>query len=188
MVRSFCRLSIEIHPVGVFWILRYNRSLHVPLIYMNLTIEKATTDASNELTHLTRRSKAYWGYSKEQIEKWHMDLLISKEYILANHVYLIKEHEQIIGYYSFQYLSKSHIRLDNIFIEPDHIGKGLGTQLMNDFLKRMEALIIDCVTLDAEPNAELFYQKFGFQTVNRKQSSIPNRSLPVMKWVKAVRF
>ncbi|MEM9337795.1 MAG: GNAT family N-acetyltransferase [Bacteroidota bacterium] len=148
---------------------------------MDLTIEKASASNAHELTHLTRRSKAYWGYSKEQIEKWHKDLLISEEYLLNHHVYVVKENEQTIGYYSFQYLSKSAIRLDNIFIEPDYIGKGIGKQLMNDFLKRIKALTVQTVTLDAEPNAAGFYQKFGFKTISKKQSSIPGRHIPVME-------
>lgn len=44
-----------------------------------------------------------------------------------------------------------------------------------------EISLFKTVTLDAEPNAERFYLKFGFKTVDQLASSIPNRFLPVME-------
>jgi len=35
-----------------------------------MTVEKANRIDHKELTDLTKKSKSYWGYSSEQIEKW----------------------------------------------------------------------------------------------------------------------
>ena len=148
---------------------------------MNNLIEKATTKDSEELSNLTFKSKAHWGYSIDQMEKWREDLQVSKDYIQNNEVFLVKDGSQIIGYYSYFKNSDSTVKLDNIFIDPDHMGRGLGSVLMNDFIARINKLQVTTITLDAEPNAEKFYERFGFRTIDQLKSSIPDRYLPVME-------
>ena len=148
---------------------------------MNLPIEKATTSDSTALSELTMRSKAHWGYSDQQLEQWREDLQVSAQYLEQNEAFLTRTKDQIQGYYSFSRVSESIIKLDNIFVDPAFIGTGLGHALMTDFLERAKKLGTTTITLDAEPNAEPFYQKFGFQTVGQLKSSIPNRFLPVME-------
>ncbi len=148
---------------------------------MNSLIQKATLDDSVELSNLTFKSKAHWGYSKAQMEKWREDLEVSKEYIRNNEVFLVKDGSQIAGYYSYSKVSDSTVKLDNIFIHPDHIGRGLGSMLMNDFIARINKLQVATITLDAEPHAEQFYERFGFKSIAQLKSSIPNRYLPVME-------
>ena len=52
---------------------------------------------------------------------------------------------------------------------------------MNDFLKRMQDEKCKKVTLDSEPNAEIFYQKLGFKKVGEFETSIKNRFMPIME-------
>lgn len=148
---------------------------------MNQVIEKATLTDSAELSGLTYKSKAHWGYSEEQMEKWRDDLQVSARYIENNEVFITRESDRIAGYYSFSKISVSTVKLDNIFIDPEYIGKGLGLTLMKDFLNRVKKLEVATITLYSEPNAEQFYQKFGFKTVGQLKSSIPNRFLPIME-------
>jgi GNAT superfamily N-acetyltransferase len=46
------------------------------------------------------------------------------------------------------------IKLDNIFILPDFIGKGFGRILMEDAIKRIKGMKYNKIILDSEPNAE----------------------------------
>ncbi|WP_262493586.1 GNAT family N-acetyltransferase [Flavobacterium branchiophilum] len=98
-----------------------------------------------------------------------------------NKVYKLVKNEQIIGYYSYFSTDENIIKLDNIFILPEFIGKGFGKILMNDFLQNIKQLGITKVTLDAEPNAENFYKNFGFETIGKLESSIKDRYLPIME-------
>ncbi|HCX21578.1 MAG: GNAT family N-acetyltransferase [Flammeovirgaceae bacterium] len=148
---------------------------------MNQIIERATFVDSDELSELTYRSKAYWGYSEEQMEKWRDDLHITEEYIQNHEVFLLRKNNQIVGYYSFIMISPSTIKLDNLFIDPKNIGKGLGRTLMNDFLSLVNNSDVSIITLESEPQVEQFYQKFGFKTVSQLKSSILNRFLPIME-------
>ncbi|WP_300674689.1 GNAT family N-acetyltransferase [Soonwooa sp.] len=146
-----------------------------------MKIEKATTNDHSTLTNITLDGKAFWGYSKEQIELWKKDLTISKDYIDENEVYKLIDDDEIIGYYSILKISRTDSKLDNLFLYQKYIGKGFGKILMNDFIERVKKSDCKVIILDSEPNAEEFYKKFGFETYDRLESSIKDRFLPKMK-------
>lgn len=66
-----------------------------------MIIEKATIKDHEILTQITKKSKAYWGYSNEQIENWSEFLTVTKEYIETKCVYNLFVEDKIVGYYSF---------------------------------------------------------------------------------------
>jgi len=144
-------------------------------------IEKVENIEAERLTELTIRSKAYWNYGAEQIEKWRSDLTISPKYIDENEVYKLLINDELIGYYAFIDLGEKTVTLDNIFIDPKYIGKGYGKVLMEDFLDRIQKIGFKKVILKSDPNAEKFYEKLGFKVVGQSESSIKNRFLPIME-------
>ena len=146
-----------------------------------MTIQKAIPSDHEILTQITKKSKAYWGYSNEQIEDWSPFLTVTEEYIETNSVFNLMLDNQIIGYYSFFHESENSIKLDNLFVLPDFIGKGFGKLLMNDFLVRLQDLSVQKVVLNSEPNAESFYIKFGFVKIGQIETSIKDRYLPIMQ-------
>ena len=133
------------------------------------------------LTKITKTSKAYWGFSEDILKEWEHLLTISKEYIKKNKVYKLLQNKQVIGYYSYLLIDEGTIKLDNLFVLPEFIGNGFGKSLMNDFLEKTRQLEITKITLDSEPNVEIFYKNFGFETVGQLESSIKGRYLPVME-------
>lgn len=66
-----------------------------------MKIQKATPNDAAILTNITKKSKAYWGYSNEQIENWSAQLTITKEYLKNNQVYKLEVNNLIVGYYSY---------------------------------------------------------------------------------------
>ena len=146
-----------------------------------MTIQKAIPSDYEILTQITKKSKAYWGYSNEQIEDWSPFLTVTEEYIETNSVFNLMLDNQIIGYYSFFHESENSLKLDNLFVLPDFIGKGFGKLLMNDFLVRLQDLSVQKVVLNSEPNAESFYIKFGFVKIGQIETSIKDRYLPIME-------
>ena len=91
-----------------------------------MTIEKANKEDHLVLTEITKRSKAHWGYSQEQIKAWSELLTITEAYIKTHSVYKLQEAEKTLGYYAFFWEEDKSIRLDNMFLLPEYIGKGLG--------------------------------------------------------------
>lgn len=148
-----------------------------------MNIELADKKDHEILTTITKSSKAYWGYSKEQIEIWSEQLTITESYIETNAVYKLVLDTATIGYYAYFHENEKSTRLDNLFVLPDYIGKGFGQILMDNFLNRMKSMGINTIILHSEPNAESFYARFGFVKVGAIETSIKNRFLPVMELI-----
>lgn len=144
-------------------------------------IRKALPDDHSVLTQITMDGKAFWDYSKEQLSRWENDLTITAQYLAENETYKLVLNDEIIGYYSFLKLSEGHLKLDYLFLFQNFIGKGFGQLLLNDFLERAKGMNTIDIILEADPNAENFYRKFGFMTYGQRESSIKGRSLPQMK-------
>ena len=146
-----------------------------------MTIEKANTIDHEILTEITKKSKAYWGYSEEQLVIWSNNLTITQDYIKRNDVFKLVNNNIIVGYYSYFPEEEKSMKLDNLFVLPEYIGKGFGKYLMTDFLNRMKEIKIEKITLDSEPNAEIFYSKMGFVKIGEFETSIKNRFMPIME-------
>ena len=147
-----------------------------------LIVEKAIPNEHLILTEITKKAKAYWGYSIEQLLLWENNLTISKTYIEENQTFKLVLNDNIIGYYSYIFNDRT-IKLDNLFILPQCIGKGYGKYLMYDFFERIKIGNFDKITLNSEPNAENFYKKIGFIKVGEFETSIKNRFMPIMEKV-----
>ena len=146
-----------------------------------VNIRRALPSDHSILTEITRNSKAFWVYSKQQLEIWQPELTITAKYISENETYQLVLDDEIIGDYAFIKLGAGHLKLDHLFLFQQFIGKGFGQLLLTDFLKRAkESNEIDII-LEADPNAENFYKKFGFVTYDQRESSIKGRFLPLMK-------
>ena len=146
-----------------------------------MEILKATTEDTKILTNITKKSKAHWGYSNEQMQNWSIQLTITTNYIEISEVYKLVINNLVVGYYSYVILEENIVELDNLFLLPKFIGLGLGTFLMNDFLNRCKDLKFQKVILNADPNVENFYKKHGFKTVGQIETSIKERFLPKME-------
>lgn len=146
-----------------------------------MNIEKAISSDHQILTEITKKSKAYWGYSDEQIEKWSQFLTVTPVYIDANGVYKLTVENKLAGYYSFLYENEKTVKLDNLFVLPEYIGKGFGKILMKHFLLEIAKTSINKIILNSEPNAEQFYAKLGFVKTGQIETSIKDRFMPIME-------
>ena len=145
-----------------------------------MKITKAEIKDAKSLTALAIQSKAYWGYSKNQIEAWREELTVTTNYIERNSVFKLCNLNEIVGFYAF-YLKENFAEIDLLFISPKYIRKGFGEILLRDCLNRIKNTKAIKVISDADPNAEEFYKRQGFKTVKLKESSIKNRFPSVME-------
>ena len=133
------------------------------------------------LTEIALISKAYWGYSKENIDSWIEDLTVTSKMILERDVFKFLDGDTIAGFYILNPLVKDSIELDMLFVLPNFIGKGIGKLLLHHAFSKAKKLGSKFMTLLADPNAVPFYSSQGFYEIDKKESSIPNRFLPVLK-------
>lgn len=146
-----------------------------------MKIKRSEKNDNLILSEITFEGKAFWGYEKEQLEKWRNDLTITQDYIENNETFKLIVDNEIIGYYSILKLKNKTIKLDNLFLLPKFIGKGYGKFLLNHCIGKAKENNMKKIILDSDPNAELFYKSFGFKTYNQLKTSIENRFLPQME-------
>ncbi|MBW2328898.1 MAG: GNAT family N-acetyltransferase [Deltaproteobacteria bacterium] len=153
-------------------------------------IRSAKQDEAEMLTNISFASKGYWHYPQDFFDIWNRELTISSEYIEENDVFVYELDGAVVGYYSIVELPedievsgikiKKGFWLEHMFIEPRHIGKGIGSRMFHHLRKRCKALEIKKLRILADPNSKGFYEKMGCQYLNEFPSTIKNRTTPYL--------
>jgi len=144
-------------------------------------IIKAQIKDAKLLTEIAISSKAYWGYSKEQMELWKDDLTVTPKTFADCNIYKFQVNDITAGFYV---LYRANIRtsfLDFLFVTPKFINQGIGSKLLEHAKK--SCISGSCAVLNvlSDPNSEAFYLKHGFEIIGKRESSIKGRFLPEME-------
>lgn len=68
--------------------------------------------------------------------------------------------------------------LEHMFVEPGHIGKGIGSEMFHHLQSWCKTRDIQEVGILVDPNSKGFYEKMGCEYVMEYPSSIKNRTTP----------
>lgn len=155
-------------------------------------IRSALPEEARALTALTRVSKGYWGYSEAQMRVWEPELTVSAEYIQQNTVLVAEENGALLGYASIlcgqnlppiQIGGTAYCReniLDNLFVHPDVIRRGVGSSLFRAITHWCSTHGILSFCIVADPNARRFYERMGAVYVGDTQALATARALPFL--------
>lgn len=145
-------------------------------------IIRAESKHAKDLTAIAISAKRHWNYPEEWIQYWIPSLTISEEDISQNETWIAILNETPIGFYSLKNEGED-LYLDNLWILPEHMGKGIGRALFEHALERCKVLNISILLIEADPNAKTFYERMGAKTVGEMHSQIfgQDRVLPVME-------
>ena len=148
---------------------------------MTATIIKAMPADTQRLSKIAWQSKSHWNYPQEWMELWRRGLTISAEMITQNDVYkLVLGNGDIIGC-TVLIKEKEVLWIEHLWILPEYIGHGFGKQLLQTALKQTVQPAHQIIKVVSDINAEVFYQKMGFETVSQYESVPKGRFLPVME-------
>jgi|688.fasta_scaffold225576_1 streptomycin 6-kinase len=135
-----------------------------------------------EINHLLRISKAYWGYDEKFLDSFMEKLGITEDYMKKNNIQLFFLDNKLVAFYNFV-SNPLELELDNLFIHPNYIGKGFGRKLWEKCCEAAKLMGYYEFTIWSEPNAEDFYLKMGCIKVGVRQSPLmPNRYPPILKY------
>ena len=112
-------------------------------------------------------AKSYWGYPAQWIELWHNQLTITSAYIAANAVWMSQRLTRIrwcLGFYALTGAGE-RLNLDHMWVQPQSFGAGVGACPFEHAVAQAQALGARMPEIEADPNAEGFYQKLGAETV-----------------------
>ncbi len=100
--------------------------------------------------------------------------------------------KKVIGYYSVVILEKNlvlkdftierGIWLEHVFIHPEFIGQGYGTELMRHLVMQAQKRKWGEVKILADPHSTEFYKKLGASYIEEIPSNISGRTVSYFKW------
>ena len=144
-------------------------------------IFNANISDAKKLTEIALKSKAFWGYSDEQIKSWIKDLTVSEKMIQEMNAYKFVSNHKTVGFYILNQPKENSIELEFLFVLPNYIRQGIGKRLLQHSFEKAKILNANTIQLLADPNAVPFYQSKGFVITDKKESTIASRFLPVMQ-------
>ncbi|NVK52430.1 MAG: GNAT family N-acetyltransferase [Flavobacteriaceae bacterium] len=145
-----------------------------------MIVEAQSFDAER-LTEIALKSKAFWGYSNELIDGWRDDLTVTPEMFQTCTIFKFHITNSTVGFYILNPPEGNSVVLEMLFVLPEFIGKGIGKQLIQHAFKEAIKLNVVSMTLLADPHAVDFYKSQGFYKIDKKESTIPNRFLPILQ-------
>jgi GNAT superfamily N-acetyltransferase len=147
-----------------------------------ISILRATPDQAGVLTTITIASKRHWNYPEKWIQIWLPLLTITPEYILENETWIAVEGEKCAACYSLKQDNES-LWLDNLWVLPEFMGQGIGQGLFLHALERSRVFGATALKIEADPNAQSFYEKMGARKVGEHHTEVDGqpRILPVLE-------
>lgn len=138
---------------------------------MGMMIRPAQPKEAQILTDLMLRSKAHWGYDAQFMADAEVELVVRPEDFAVCGQFVLEVDRQIAGFSTLCDRGEA-LLLDNLFVEPEWIGQGVGKRLWEhavDFARRGK---YTAIILVADPYAVGFYEKAGAVVVGETPSGI----------------
>ena len=147
-----------------------------------MKIELARAEHASELTEIAISAKRHWNYPDRWIELWTPSLTISTDYILQNETWMAVVNVTPIGFYSL-HRDDEILWLDNLWVLPDFMRQGIGKKLFRHAVERSRVLDVPILKIEADPNAQSFYEKMGAYKVGESRNQVDDqpRILPIME-------
>ena len=146
-----------------------------------MRFRKAKPEEATALTALAIRSKRTWGYSDEFTEKVMPDMVVHPQFLEDEYGIVAEDEGATLGY-AIVSVDGGAAFLRDLFIEPSHLRRGVGTALFReavDIARRAGAL---GMTLFGDPNAIEFYERMGMHKIGDEPSIVGGgRTLPIME-------
>lgn len=139
-----------------------------------MKLRPARPDEARLLSDLALRSKAYWGYNDSFIAACKHELTIRRGEMASRHVTVAEVDGVVAGHYTID-----GDELGQLFVDPLHIGRGIGRVLWQHAVGVARDLGIETLSIDSDPHAEAFYLAMGaIRTGSTPSGSIAGRVLP----------
>lgn len=147
-----------------------------------LAINRATESLAPRLTEIARAAKAHWRYPSAWLEEWRDELSVSEGAIRQGTCYVARIDEDIAGFYLLEGTGAKRT-LEHLWIDPEFIGKGLGTALFAHAVSLAAEDGAHAVEIVSDPNAQGFYERLGAEKVGESVGEVlgERRVLPVLR-------
>lgn len=144
-------------------------------------IVPARPEHTDTLTRIAIAAKRHWNYPERWIQTWLPALTISPEYISAHETWMAVVDGEPVAWYSLKQ-DEGDLWLDNLWVLPDHMGRGFGKSLFVHAVERSRLRGASVLKIEADPNAQSFYERMGARKTGEHRGEVDGqpRILPVM--------
>ena len=150
----------------------------------SLRIRAALAQEADLLLRLALRSKAHWGYSQEFLDACRSELTVDASRVGTDdyQCFAAVDDDLVVGFYTLVRVSPDIYELEALFVEPRHIGSGVGRSLIQHAIGRLSECGAQRLIIQGDPNANDFYVRAGARQVGTRASgSVPGRHLPIFE-------
>ena len=142
-------------------------------------IRPARPHEGERLREIAAAAKGYWAYDPDEVAQWAARGDFSAHGLREKEVFVAEADEVAIAWAAL--IPKGEVVwLDDMWVEPPWIGKGVGTLLFAHAVELARELGGKTMEWDAEPNAIGFYERVGGRYLREGEPSEWGRALPVM--------
>jgi len=147
-----------------------------------ISIQPVGPEQADQLSQIALAAKAHWGYPERWMEIWKPQLTFSPEYFAEHESWMAVSGELPVGFYTLEEKNQD-AWLENLWVVPDFIGKGIGRMLFLHAAERARRRGYKTLQLEADPNAAGFYETMGMHRTGERKSEVDGqpRSLPIMQ-------
>lgn len=148
-----------------------------------MEIRRAQPADASALSRIARTSKASWGYPEAWLKQWQGQVTITPEFIVANETFVAVIDSQIVAFHAL-FQTSTEIRLEHLWVLPEQMRRGIGRTLFAHAVECARARCATSLTIEADPNAEMFYRHLGAVKVGAMETEIEGRQreLPLLSF------
>lgn len=148
---------------------------------MPISLRAARPDEAERLTEIACRSKAYWGYSPDQIAAWRPAFLTVTADYITKHSPVVSEDEDcgVVAFAALERGPRGPV-LEHLWVLPEFMGRGIGSRLF-----RRIAMLASEFTFTSDPQADGFYLKQGARIICEVESERQGRTLSLFRYCRS---
>lgn len=139
-----------------------------------MDIRPARAGEEARLRDVALRSKEHWGYDARRVREWSAGL----EYA-GKDVWVAEDEGDVVAYAALT-VDGERAELDELWVGPHWIGRGVGSALFRFIVRRAAELGATRLEWEADPNSVGFYERMGARYLRDSGPSEWARILPVM--------
>ena len=146
---------------------------------MSVSIRPGAADEGARLKEIAIAAKGFWGYEPARVREWADKGDFSPQRLSELTVFVAEADARPIGWCSL--IPRGELCwLEDLWIDPAWIGKGVGTRLFVRAAEHAKELGAVRMEWEAEPNAIGFYAKLGAIYLREGEETEWGRTLSVM--------
>jgi GNAT superfamily N-acetyltransferase len=99
-----------------------------------ISIRKADSGDAGLLSEIAFAAKAHWDYPSSWMEQWRDEFIFPPEYFEANESWVVEVDDAPVAFCTLQE-KEDHAWLENLWVSPEHMRKGISSQLFAHVVK-----------------------------------------------------